>query len=65
MAYENQVSPATKPQSAMESMLGQANCLQTMANDLFNRLEKMDIRVHGNHPTPIGAQAGIPKTSTP
>jgi len=58
MAYENAKAQVERPQSAMDSMLGQANSLQTMAADLLSRLEKMDTRVNGNRPTAIGAEKG-------
>src|SRR3990172_6529382 len=66
MAYGQELAgTAPKAQSAIESMLGEANSLQTMANDLFNRLDAMDTRVHGNRPTPIaGAQLGKPTTTS-
>ena len=54
MAYENAKAQVERPQSAMDSMLGQANSLQTMANDLFSRLDRMDTRVNGCRPTAIG-----------
>ena len=63
MAYENAKAQVERPQSAMDAMLGQANSLQTMANDLFGRLERMDTRVNGSRPTAISAEKG--KAPTP
>ena len=64
MAYGQEVAQAQKTQSAMESIMGQANSIQTMAMDLFNRIDRMDNRANGPRPTPIGA-ASQEKTATP
>ena len=59
MAYENAKSVEVA-QSEFESMMGQANSVLTMANDLYARLSGMNGRINGNPPL-AGAQGAVPK----
>lgn len=59
MVYENAKSVADVSQSAFDDMLGQANSLLIMSNDLYARLSQLNGRING-HPPLTGAQ-GTPK----